>query len=450
MPGISVKVAASRIDCFNLREGTLPQIMTGLLFASLLAVQSPAPTRFDMGERLKTLEGSWMKADEQKKRAAIPFISQAVTSFFTQQFGPACRSLDSASAALAGRPLKPEDGITLRFLPGHSSTDGKIRLSVTWAYTLPDAQPVKVDFQGVTTDFKPGESGVVELDVARLPMQNTGLSDSSLSLSIKVGADQRALRLFVGNKFKERASALAANPDSDIAILGRLLTDQAEGKTEQDIDLVDVMSLGEKLASGSTPKAVVKDWPLAIEGSTRLRARFPDQQDANETLVIALHGAGGSENLFFEGYGRGLAVDEAIKRKWAIIAPRSSAAAVKDSLAWVKRVRGWTPKRVIVMGHSMGGALALQSGSVTPKPNAVVLFAPAGRQVPESLKEVPMYLAVGRQEIMMLGASAQEIRKSREAAPNFRFNLVDPCEHLMIVAEALPDAYKWLDETLKR
>jgi hypothetical protein len=61
-----------------------------------------------------------------------------------------------------------------------------------------------------------------------------------------------------------------------------------------------------------------------------------------------------------------------------------------------------------------------------------------------------MYLAVGRQEIMMLGASAQEIRKSREAAPNFRFNLVDPCEHLMIVAEALPDAYKWLDETLKR
>lgn len=423
--------------------------MTGLLIASLLALQSPAPTRYDMGERLKALEWSWMNADEQRKRAAVPFISQAVGSFFTQQFGPACRSLDSASAALAGRTLKPEDGITLRFLPSHVSPDGTIRLSVTWAYTLPDAQPVKVDFQGVTTLFKSGQSGVVELEAARLPMQKTDLSDSSHGLPIRVGSGQRALRLFVGYRFKERASAIAASPDPDIAVLGKLLQDQSEGKTEQDVDMLDVISLGEGLASGTIRKADVDDWPVAIEGSTRLKARFRGRPDDDETLVIALHGAGGSENLFFQGYGKGLAVGEAMKRSWAFIAPRSSPTAVKDSLAWVKRIRGRTPKRVIVMGHSMGGGLALQSGSVTPKPRAVVLFAPAGRQVPESLKDVPMYLAVGRQEIMMLGASAQEIRKSRESAPNFRFNLVDPCEHLMIVADALPDAYKWLDETLK-
>lgn len=423
--------------------------MTGLLIASLLALQSPAPTRYDMGERLKALESRWLEADEAKRRVAVPFISQAVTSFFTQQFGPACKSLDSASAALEGRSLRPEDGITLRFSPGYASPDGSLRLSVTWAYTLPESDPVAVDISGVARTFRPGESGVIELPVAHLPMQKLGLSDASAGLPVKVGREQRRLPLFLGYRFEARASALASNSDPDVSALGKLLESQAAGKTEQDLDLLTVMSLGEQLAANQTRKEQVRDWPIAAEGSTRLRARFPSQLDPSETLVIALHGAGGSENLFFEGYGRGLAVDEAIKRKWAIIAPRSSANAVKDSLAWVKRIRGWTPKRVIVMGHSMGGGLALQSGSVTPKPGAVVLFAPAGRQVPESLKEVPMYLAVGRQEIMMLGASAQEIRKSRESAPNFRFNLVDPCEHLMIVADALPDAYKWLDETLK-
>lgn len=423
--------------------------MTGLLIASLLALQSPAPTRYDMGERLKALESRWLEADEAKRRAAVPYISQAVTSFFTQQFGPACKSLDSAGAALQGRELKSKDGVTLRLTPGYTSPEGRVRISVTWAYTLSDAQPVPVEFNGVTNYFKPGESGLIEMETSQLKMKLEGLKDVSARLPIKVGTDLRHLPLFVGVKFKERSSALAAHPDADVSVIGSLLQSQAEGKTEQDLDLLNLVMLGETLAANQSSKAAVTDWPIAAEGSTRLRARFPSQIDPSETLVIALHGAGGSENLFFEGYGRGLAVTEAIKRKWAIIAPRSSATAVKDSLAWVKRIRGWTPKRVIVMGHSMGGGLALQSGSVPPKPNAVVLFAPAGRQVPESLKEVPMYLAVGRQEIMMLGASAQEIRKSRESAPNFRFNLVDPCEHLMIVADALPDAYKWLDETLK-
>lgn len=423
--------------------------MTGLLIASLIALQSPAPTRYDMGERLKALESSWMLADEEKKRASVPFISQAVTSFFTQQFGPACRSLDSASAALAGRSLKPEDGITLRFSPGYAAPDGNVRLSVTWAYTLPGSSAIKVDFNGVAREFQPGDSGFLETAASGLKQGSTGLSDFSVGLPIKVGSEVRSLPLFFGYRFKERASALASNPDPDVSVLGKLLESQAEGKTEQDLELLNVISLGEQLVSNQPRKTEVREWPIAIEGETRLRARFPSKLDSNDTLVIALHGAGGSENLFFDGYGRGLAVSEAMKRNWAFIAPRSSATAVKDSLAWVKRIRGWTPKRVIVMGHSMGGGLALQSGSVDPKPSAVVLFAPAGRQVPESLKDVTMYLAVGKQEIMMLGASAQEIRKSRESAPGFRFNLVDPCEHLMIVAEALPDAYKWLDETLR-
>lgn len=422
--------------------------MTGLILASLLSVQAPQASRYDLGERLKALESTWMTADEVRKREAVPFISQAVTSFFTQQFGPACRSLDSARAALLGRKLKPEDGITLRFIRGYVQPHEKAQLAVTWAYTLPDSPGVKVQIRDSSRTFKPGEDGVLEYHPFGSPVQPSDKIDYSTVITFFVGSETRSLNLLMGPRIKERAAALAASKDPDIAAIGTLIENQSAGRTELDLELGSLLKLGESLAEGKVKPKDVTDWPAAKEGQTSLRAKFPEQLDDSETLVIALHGAGGSENLFFEGYGRGLAVTEALKRKWAFIAPRSSASSVKDSLAWVKRVRGWTPKRVFVMGHSMGGALALQSGGAIPNPSAVVLFAPAGRQIPENLKKVPLYLAVGKQEILMLGASAQEIKRAREAEPGFRFNLVDPCEHLMIVADALPDAYKWLDETL--
>ena len=41
-------------------------------------------------------------------------------------------------------------------------------------------------------------------------------------------------------------------------------------------------------------------------------------------LVIALHGAGGSENMFFDAYGNGKIVDLCRKRGWLLVAPRLS------------------------------------------------------------------------------------------------------------------------------
>jgi predicted esterase len=157
------------------------------------------------------------------------------------------------------------------------------------------------------------------------------------------------------------------------------------------------------------------------------------------TVVVALHGAGGSENLFFEGYGGGLAVEEAIRRGWVFLSPRATSSATADSLAWLKEVWGVEPKRVFVMGHSMGGGLALGTGSL--KPTGLALFAPAAGAVPESLAKTPIFLAVGKQEMSMLLANAGRMREKVT-----EFKEYAPCEHLMIVADAVPDAYRFLEK----
>jgi hypothetical protein len=75
-------------------------------------------------------------------------------------------------------------------------------------------------------------------------------------------------------------------------------------------------------------------------------------------LVVALHGAGGNEHLFFEGYGLGIVLKEAAKRGWAVIAPRAEAGLthVGGALEAAQQLLPIDPTRIYLMGHSMGGA----------------------------------------------------------------------------------------------
>ncbi len=91
------------------------------------------------------------------------------------------------------------------------------------------------------------------------------------------------------------------------------------------------------------------------------------------------------------------------------------------------------------MGHSMGGGLALGSGAL--KPTALALFAPAAGSIPEDLASTPVFLGVGKQEMAMLATSAQRLRPKVT-----EFREYSPCEHLMIVADGLPDAYRFFEK----
>jgi pimeloyl-ACP methyl ester carboxylesterase len=81
------------------------------------------------------------------------------------------------------------------------------------------------------------------------------------------------------------------------------------------------------------------------------------------SLVIALHGAGGSENMFFDAYGNGKIVDLCRKRGWLLVAPRLSlfglSMPVDSIVSEIERIYPVDKRQIFVAGHSMGAAQAI-------------------------------------------------------------------------------------------
>jgi pimeloyl-ACP methyl ester carboxylesterase len=175
-----------------------------------------------------------------------------------------------------------------------------------------------------------------------------------------------------------------------------------------------------------------------------IRAWIPAKPRA---VVVALHGAGGSENMFFETYGAGLGWKEAQKRNWVFLSPRSGGNSIAASLDWLKGTYGVSGLPLFVMGHSMGGGIAANSAGFSP--TAVALFAPATAQLSTAMLKTPIFLGVGEQEIAMLASGSRRIGEQLGANPNSVFKTFPNCEHLMIVADALPEAYKFFETTLR-
>ncbi len=144
--------------------------------------------------------------------------------------------------------------------------------------------------------------------------------------------------------------------------------------------------------------------------------------------------------MFPESYGGGKFVDQAVKDGWLVLSPRATGPAVKDCLEWLKS-REIEVKKLVIAGHSMGGALALTAANSGVKPDALLLFAPAGGKLPPG---VPTFVAVGASEMAMLKGSVEKLGASATM-----FKTYENAEHLMVVAEAWPDAWAFAKSQTK-
>ncbi len=375
--------------------------------------------RYDLGIRLKRVELAWLKTEETaKRRQAVPFVTQSVTAFFSGSYGQACQALDRATSALSGRPVSAEDAVTPRRIGD--------QIVLEFAYSpAPDTLPARIG--SVRLDHQ-ADRKFLSLTEAK---ENLAGFASTLDLETPRDLDARQQKLRESGS--PTAKAIAALIDGALA-----------GKAESDVRLNELLDFAEKSLKDPKYRPGSGEFPLVVQGRSRIRAWLPKSVNADTPVVIALHGAGGSENLFFEGYGGGMAVQLAKDRKWAFLSPSSSPSACKDSLEWLTGRLGNAPKTVFVMGHSMGGGLALSTaGSVNPK--AVAVFAPAGRNRGTGLEATPLWVGVGKQEIMMLAGNARALKDGAQ-----EYREYDPCEHLMIVACGLKDAYRFLDKSLSK
>ena len=406
-------------------------------------------TRYEMGERLKKLDVAWLATTTPARRAqAVPAISNAVTAFFGTQYSPACRSLDTAIVSLEGRSLLPEDAIDVRFDPPFVEPGQLARLRITWAYRPTGTSPIVVRVAGKQTQVAIGESAEMDVDLS-LPFPDVGREQEvALLVPISVGSLTSSAYVSKVKGFEARVKALETAKSPISRDLAGLLRATIDGKVEQDSPVLETLFTAEELEAGEIALDEITKLPAVNHNGATFAVAFPPDLAETPTVVIALHGAGGSESLFFEGYGRGKAALAALQRGWIFVSPRATATAGAAALDWLRDVRKINPQRVIVMGHSMGASLALQSGKMNPRPSAVVLFAPATDQIPADMADMPIFLGVGKNEIPMLLSTSRRLADQLKGRAKSTFREYPNCEHLMVVAEATNDAFRFLDTVL--
>ena len=422
--------------------------MSLALVAFLLAQTTPSASRFDTGERLKVMEVAWMSETKPAKRQeAVKKLSDSIAAFFGGQFSVACRSLDAATAILQDRKLIPEDAVSVRFEKPLIDTDGKAVLRCYWSYKPENPSEIEIEAGKTKRLLKPGESMDIEIPVDDLKSSQDSGDEFGMLVAVKVGSLTKTATISVVKNSDSRIKKLTESKDTVVKGLGEFAASAANGGVETDPLLIDDIFLAEGLEDGSRKLADVHELPYIKHEGFVMRAAFPEKLSKDPTVVIAYHGAGGSENMMFEAYGRGIVVSEALKRGWIVIAPRAAAGAGQACLEWLRTVRKIEPTNVLVLGHSMGGGLSLSSASMNPK--AIALFAPAASQVPPALSNTPIFLAVGKNEMSMLVSLADKLKEGLKGKSNSEAKTYPDCEHLMIVAEAAKDAFSFFDKVLE-
>ena len=433
-------------------------MMLTTVFAAVALLQVPSSEiqagRYEAGERTKALDVAWQAASDPAVRGeAIPHIQKAVQMFFGMRLSEVCQNLDLAIAALEKRPVRAADAINARFFPPIVEPGQQARLQFSWAYAPSASRIVTIKVQGKEIKLSPTKREAVWIDPSKVNTELRRSPEQGILVPVQIGDDQRSAYLSIAKNFRERVDRLrnAQNPSAKAyydLIQKAMLQPTA---METDIPAIQLLFQAEQFEDGRIRPETMDDIYWMPNGNFPFRANFPPNFSANDaTVVIAFHGAGATPNMWFEAYGGGVAVKEATKRGWAFIAPVTKEGAAQAVLDWLKTQRGVRVSRVFIMGHSLGGGQALGSAKVTPKPAAIAAFSPAASRFGKDFEEIPLLLTIGKQEISRLLVSTQALAREMASMPSFKYIEYDQCEHLMLPAVCMKDAYAFFDASAKQ
>jgi pimeloyl-ACP methyl ester carboxylesterase len=462
-----------------------------LAFTAELGAQ---PERYELGRRLRVFEALWEKTpgEDARKRTVAP-LNQAVISFFTFRFGAAGNAIDQARFALddATKPT-PADrwAQSLAIFPAKRLVDTEtqeLALELKAFYEAP--KPADTEFTLRLTQVVNGKDAPAQsMPITELPMtcrfslkgmkegdhwlryeilqKNDSLAKGVMQISVVNKLADCVARL---KKIKGDGPELATERATLLATL-RLVDKLMQGKTEEtDYPVARLLREAEFVGESIRERKPFYDqkrtgeyWlSLAVRPDSKssgplfpLRVLIPDKwnEQSPPPLVVALHGAGGSENMFFDGYGNGKIVRLCRERGWMLVAPRVGFnLPMADVLDELHKRWPFDQQCVFIVGHSMGAAQALQAVSVEPKRYAgVVALGGSGTvKATEDLKNVPFFIGVGSQDFALSGARGLRDRLGKAGVARVTFRELANVEHLGVVQQALPESFVFFDEIVK-
>lgn len=464
---------------------------------ALLALATPVfaqADRYELGQRMKAFEAAWdAHPDAAARKRAVAGVGKVTQQFFAFQFGEAGRTLDEARFALESDKPASDDLKWATSLypdvPKRLVSGDELTVNLKAFYPVKSKRP-----DGLSVRFAVGAGKPVTVTADRLPQKvsvplppagdERRREDLTLTMEVLL-ADKpvlkRALLVSVIDAVETLAERLPAEAkvvkpptleSASIVERAELLKDLAKGAIPE-TDVPAAKRLAEAVLMGRTTKVgqayFTADrpgdhWvtvPTGDKDTTACRLFVPKGLDAKTPvpLVIALHGAGGSENLFFEGYGAGHIVKLCEKRGWLLVSPRcglafglGGSAPVGEIIDKLAERYPIDPKRVFVVGHSMGAAGAVDAVQKYPGRFAAAAALGGGGRVrkPEALSDLPVFVGVGEQDFARKNAKALHIALTDGKAKHVTFKEYPDVEHLLVVREALGDVFDLFDKLAKR
>jgi len=457
-----------------------------ILQVSESSAQSPEK-RYQLGRRLTRFEQQWQQADNTTRVRTTSAMQSAVSSFFSLQLDVATSKLDEAWLIALGTDRE-------QLQERVSDTSWFVR-------TSPLIQDLKTSTRRFSLERVPKQQNV-ELPISSVPKDGLTLRIEILNADDKVVCkEQRVVEAsqmawewttgllaegdyrvhatlqqegkaidIIANRFSviaESETRLAAirtpkeTPRLSVAdtksltrqaIMKMISTGDANRLAESDMPFHTLLRDYEFLTDdGHTIRELLAQrsnssyWLQLGRGKSKQYVRFqsPNPRDSGP-LVVAYHGAGGSENMFFESYGAGGLIDRCMQNGWSVIAPRQTllgAGMELDALLdELQEHISFDPSRVFVVGHSMGAAQAIaQVSKHADRVRAVAAIGGGGSPTKsDALTKLPFFVAAGEKDFGLPRAKALAATLKNYGA-KVDFEEVKDVEHMVIVQAVLGD-----------
>ena len=464
-------------------------VLTSLALIALPGFASAQVERYEVGRRMKAFEAAWeATTDAARKKRALAIVSDATTQFLTFRLGDAARTLDRATTALrTPDAASDEDSFvdSLAVVPAARLVDATQKsVGVTVKRFYPTTTDVPKSFRvratlGNAVAAEPKKlPATFEVGVEPVDGEETAINSR---LGVQLAVDARTmLREVTVTRVARLAERLAAlkkageatgEPTIERATLAtraEVLQALADGQHfETDFPAAKLLTEAEAIvAAGPKPYFTAERpgqfWltvPTGKTATTPCRILVPKGLDPKKPVpvVVALHGMGGSENLFFEGYGAGCVVKACEKRGWICVSPRGGLGflggppPVTDLVAKLGERYPINAKRVFVVGHSMGAAQAVELAQEHPGKFAAVAALGGGGKVrkPEAFAQLPVFVGVGEKDFANRGAKATRDAIAKASGEKLTFKEYPDVEHMVIVRAAVDDVFAGFDAAAK-
>ena len=470
------------------------KLCVALLFGQPSIAQE-ANLRYELGKRVQRYEMLWETSSPEVRAASTATMERAVQEFFAFNLSGAAKSLDTAWLSMQKEPTEFHRNAASLSLSAPPLIDAnqiqanqtKLELYLKSIYPAsndnwldsaslelalrPTSKPDATKQQTKTVDLSSGTSTASQLpllieweldkceagefELTATLVQN-GLKAPIVGTRVSVLTDRQPRLQAVADWLDNNKRTAKTSSVCTARMFGKQLQLADRGKgSECDLPLDSWLSEFESLAFSKPEKRPISPsgrWQVFTDGKAEqvVRMHVPVTSTEKPTLIFAFHGAGGSENMFFETYGAGRLIELAKVRNWFVVCPRQPLTGLSLSAAamlpMIESEFGVRFDRVFLVGHSMGAAQAIEQVSKSQdRVTAVAAIGGGGNpKRTDALKKIPFYVAAGERDFGKGGA--KRLADSLKAfGCQVKYAEYPDVEHLTIVQACLDELFVFLE-----